>query len=102
MTVALPLLKSVLAPLAKTVLISLGESAGISAANAAIQKKIYRLGHPLELASRTTALIISTEEMEDIMKVVKSLEESGLLIKVISETIKNEANKQKSGFCTKL
>ena len=40
--------------------------------------------------------------MEDIMKVVKSLEESGLLIKVISETIKNEANKQKSGFCTKL
>ena len=102
MTVALPLLKSVLAPLAKTVLISLGESAGISAANAAIQKKIYRLDHPLELASRTTALIISTEEMEDIMKVVKSLEESGLLIKVISETIKNEANKQKSGFCTKL
>ena len=71
MTVALPLLKSVLAPLAKTVLISLGESAGISATNAAIQKKIYRSGHPLELASRTTALIISTEEMEDIMKVVR-------------------------------
>ena len=36
--------------------------------------------------------------MEDIMKIVKSLEESGLLIKAISETIKNEAKEQKEGF----
>ena len=36
--------------------------------------------------------------MEDIMKVVKSLEESGLLIKEISETNKNEAKEQKDGF----
>ena len=46
-------------------------------------KKIYGSG--------TTALIIWNEEMKDIMKIVKSLEESGLLIKGISETIKNEA-----------
>ena len=44
-----------------------------------------------------TTLIISNEEMEDI-KIVKSLEDSGLLIKGVSETIKNEAKKQKGGF----
>ena len=38
-----------------------------------------------------TSLIISNEEMNDIMKIVTSLEESGLLIKSVSETIKNEA-----------
>ena len=36
--------------------------------------------------------------MEDIMKIVKSLEESGLLVKRISETIKNETKEQKEGF----
>ena len=50
------------------------------------------------LASCTTALFISNEEMEDIMKIVKSFEESGLLIKGISKTIKNEAKEQKAGF----
>ena len=58
----------------------------MSAADAAIQKKIYD--------SETAALIISNEEMEDIMKIVKLLEESGLLVvKGISETIKNETSK---------
>ena len=52
---------------------------------------------PSELAKRTT-LIISNEKMNDIMKIVKSLEESGLLIKGFSETIKNEAKEQKGGF----
>ena len=46
----------------------------------------------------TTALIISNKEMNDIMKIVKSLEESGLLIKRVSETIKNESKEQKGGF----
>ena len=64
------------------VLLPLGLSAGLSAADTAIQKKIYGSG--------TTALIISDEEMEDIMKIVKSFEESGLLVKGISEAIKNE------------
>ena len=60
----------------------------------AIQKKIY--------ASGATALIISNEEIEDIIKMVKSLDESGLLIKVISETTKNEAKGPKAGFLTML
>ena len=62
----------------------------MSAEDAAIQKKIYGSG--------TTALKISNEENEDIMRIVKSLEESELLIKEISETIKNEAKEQKGGF----
>ena len=90
MTVGLPLMKSVVTPLAKSVLISLGLSAGILVADAAIQNKIY--------GSVTTALIISNKEMENIMKIVKSLEESGLLIKGITETIKNEAKDKKGGF----
>ena len=36
--------------------------------------------------------------MNDILKIVKSLEESGLLIKGVSETIKNEAKEEKGGF----
>ena len=42
-----------------------------------------------------TTLILSNEEMDDFMKIIKSLEESGSLIKGVSETIKNEAKKQK-------
>ena len=43
-------------------------------------------------------IMISNEEMDDILKVIKSLEESGLLTKGISETIKKEAKKIKHGF----
>ena len=52
---------------------------------------------PSDLAKQTI-LIISNKEMNYIMKTVKSFEESGLLIKRVSETIKNEAKKQKGGF----
>ena len=45
-----------------------------------------------------TTIIIYNEEMEYIMKIVKSLAESGLLIKGVRETIKNEAKEQKGGF----
>ena len=45
-----------------------------------------------------TTLITSNEEMNDTMKMVKSLEESALLIKGVSEIIKNEAKEQKRGF----
>ena len=48
--------------------------------------------------SGTTALITSNEEMRDIMKIVKSLEESGISIKGISEARKNEAKVHKGGF----
>ena len=45
-----------------------------------------------------TTLIISNEEINDIMKIVKSLEESGLLIKGVSKTIKSDAKEQKGRF----
>ena len=48
--------------------------------------------------SGTTTLLTSNEEMNDIMKIGKSLEKSGLLIKGVSQTIKNEAKEQKGGF----
>ena len=48
--------------------------------------------------SGNMSLIISNEEMNDIMKIVKSLEESGLLIKDVSQAIKNEAKEQTGGF----
>ena len=55
-------------------------------------KKYFGSGSPSDLASRTITLIISSEQMNDIMKiVVKSLEESSLLIKCINETTQNEA-----------
>ena len=45
-----------------------------------------------------TTLIISNVEINDIMEVVKSLKESSLLIKSVSETIKNESKEQEGGF----
>ena len=47
---------------------------------------------------RFTTLINSNDEMNDIMKIVKSLEEFELLIKGVSQTIKNEAKEQKEQF----
>ena len=79
----LPFIGRVPKLLAKSILIPLGLTAPASATDAAIHKKM--------IGSRFTNLIISNEEMDDIMKTFKSLEESGLLIKGVSETIKNEA-----------
>ena len=59
---------------------------------------MFGSGRPSDLASRSTTLIISNEEINDIMNIFKSLEESGLLIKDVSQTIKNEAKEQKGGF----
>ena len=94
----LPLMKNVLKPLAKSVLIPLGLTAASAAINAAIHKKTFGSRRPLDLSSRTTILIILDEEMNNIMSIVKSLEESGLLKKRVSKTIKNEEKEQKRGF----
>ena len=83
-------MRYVLKPLAKSVLIPLRLTAVAAATDAAIHKKMFGSG--------STKLIISNEEIEDIMRKVKSLEESGLLIKYISEAIKNERKEQKVGF----
>ena len=91
----LPLMKSVIQPLAKSVRIPLGLTAAASAADAGIHKTILGSGH-------NTTLIISNDEMKDILKLVKSLEDSGLLLEGVSETIKNEAKEQKGGFLSML
>ena len=57
--------------------------------------------HPWDLAEQTT-LVISNIEMEDFMKIVKSLEEYGLLIKGVSKTIRNEAKEQNGRFISML
>ena len=50
------------------------------------------------LGSGTTTLIISNDEMDDILKIVKYLENSGVLLKGVSETIHHEAKEQRGGF----
>ena len=92
------MIKNVLKPLVKNVLIPLGLTAAASATDAAIHRKMFESGRPLDLLSCTTTLIVSNEETNDKMKIVKSLEESGLLIKGVSKTIKNGAKDQKGGF----
>ena len=92
------LIEHVLKPLAKSVLIPLGLTAAASATNAAIHKKMFGSGRLSGLATHNTTLIISDEEMNDIMKIIKSLEESGILIKDVSETIKSEAKKTKKSI----
>ena len=78
----LPLIKNVIKPLAKSVLIPLGLTAAESAADAGMHKKILGSGH-----NNTTTLIISNNEMEDIIKIVRSLEDSGLFLNGITERV---------------
>ena len=49
-----------------------------------------------------TTLIISNDKINDIIKIVKSLEDSGLLIKGVTETVQNEVKEQKGGFLSML
>ena len=76
--IGLSLIGNVLKPLAKSVLLPLGLTAAAAATDAAIHKKMFGSGCPSDLALRMTTLIISNEEMNDIMKTIKSLEEFGL------------------------
>ena len=89
-------MKSIIKSLAKSVLIPLGLTAAVSAADAGIHKKISGSSH------NNTTLIISNDEMDDILKIVKSLEDSGVLLKGVSETIQNEAKEQRGGFLSML
>ena len=89
----LPLMKSVIKPLAKSVLIPLGLTAAASAADAGIHKKILRSGH-----NNNTILIISNDKMDDILKIVKSLEDSGILLKDVSETIHMKLKNKEEDF----
>ena len=88
-------MKSIIQPLAKSVLIPLRLTAAASAADAGIHKKILGSGH-------NTTLIISNNEMENILKIIQSLENSGILLKGVSETIKDDAKEQRGGFLSML
>ena len=82
MSVGLPLMKNVLRQLAKIVSLQLRLTAATSATDASLKKKIY--------GTRITTPIISIEEMKDIIKIIKSLAESGLLMKSVSDIVENE------------
>ena len=82
MKVAVPLAKNILAPL--------GITAAASAIDVGIQKKIHGSG--------TTSLIISNEKMNDITKIVQALEDSNILLKGVTKTIKNKTKEQKEDF----
>ena len=92
MKVAMPLAKNVLAPLELT--------AAMSAIDGSNKKKM--LGSGATKGAGTTTLIISNNEMNDFIKIVKSLEDSGVLLKGVSETIKHEAKEQRGGFLSML
>ena len=93
----LPLMKSVINPLAEIVLISLELTAATSAADAGKHKKILGSGN-----NNNTILIIPNDEMKDIIKIVKSLVDSDLLLKGVSETVQNEARGKNGGFLSML
>ena len=74
-------------PLAENVLVPLGITAAASVIDAGIQNNIHD--------SETTTLMISNEKMIDIMKIVQALEDSNVLLKGVTKTIKNETKKTK-------
>ena len=81
MKVAMPLAKNALAPL--------GLTAVMSAIDGSIQKMIH---------SSRVKLVIEEEDMNDIMKIIEALENSGILLKRVTKTIENETKEQRGGF----
>ena len=87
-----PLMK-VAMPLAKNVLAPLGLAAAVSAIDGSIQKKIHGSG---------VKLIIQQEDMNDIMKIIEALENSGILLKGVGKTIKIETKEHRGRFLSML
>ena len=87
-----PLMKVAL-PLAKNVLASLSLTAAMSAIDGSIQRKIH--------GSRVK-LIIEQKDVNDIMKIIEALENSGILLKGVSKTTENETKEQKGRFLSML
>ena len=87
-----PLMKVALL-LAKNVLAPLGLTAAMSAIDGGIQKKIH---------GSKVKLIIEHKDMNDIMKIIEALENSGILLKGVSKTIENETKEQRGGFLSML
>ena len=86
----LPLLKSVIKEMGM-----LGLTAAASSTDAAVNKKIVGSGNH-------ATLIISTDDMQNLLKIVKSIEDSGILLDGITETVKKEVKEQKCGFLSML
>ena len=80
-------------PLAKNVLVPLGLTAAMSATDGSIQKKIHGSG---------VKLIIEQEDMNDIMKIIEALENSGISLKGVSKTVQKETKEQRGGFLSML
>ena len=77
------MIKNVITALAKSLLFPLGlTAAAAAAADAGIHKKILESGN--------TTLIISNKDMKDLIKILKSLDDSGLLLKGVTESVQNE------------
>ena len=104
----LPLIKIVIKQLAKSVLIPLGLTAATLTTDAGIHKKILGSGNPSyshhhhHHHHNNTVLIIPNDEIENIIKILKSLEDSGLLLEGITETVQSEVKKEKGGFLSTL
>ena len=81
--IPLPLMENVLTQLAGSVLVPLGLIATASATDAAIQNKILGSG---------------MEELDDVMKIIKSLVDAGLLIKGFNETVENKVKELKGRY----
>ena len=87
-----PLMKVAL-PLAKNVLAPLGLTAVMSAIDRSIEKKIHDSG---------VILINEQEDMNDIMKIIEALENSGILLKGVTKTMEIETKEQRGGFLSML
>ena len=87
-------MKNVIETLGKSLLIPLGLTAAASTADAGVHKKIFESGN--------TTLITSNNKLEDIIKIVKSLEDSDLLLRGVTETVQNKIKEQKWGFLSML
>ena len=68
----------------------LGLTAASSAIDAGVQKKIY--------GSELKTFVISNDDIQDVLKIIKSPENSGLLLKAIHKTIHNDISEQTGGF----
>ena len=79
----------VVMPLAKNLLAPLGLTAAMSAIDGIIQKKMRGEG---------VKLVIGQEDMNDIIKIIEALENSGILLKGVTKTIENETKEQRGGF----
>ena len=80
-------------PLAKNVLALLGLTAAMSAIDGGIQKKMRGDG---------IKLVIEKKDINDFMKIIEALENSGILFKGVTKTIENETKEQRGGFLSML